>query len=120
MFIVSGETGRAGTQGDAISLVGPNDWLSFKNVEAFLQQTIRFDKVDGIKAKFKGLRPKKAKVIKAKADTSKAQKAVTKKKTRVIKKTFVDLQDAGAMMIKKRNKPLSAQQIEDSSEQEND
>ncbi len=115
-----GRTGRAGTKGDAISLVGPNDWLSFKNVEAFLQQTISFDKVAGIKAKFKGLKPKKAKVVKAKVDTSKAQKTATKKKTRVIKKTFVDLQDVGAMKIKKRNKPLSAQQIEDSSEQEND
>lgn len=115
-----GRTGRAGTKGDAISLVGPNDWLSFKNVEAFLQQKISFDKVAGINVKFKGLKPKKAKAVKAKVDASKAQKTVAKKQTRVIKKTFLDIQDAGAMKIKKRKKPLSAQQIEDSSEQETD
>ena len=115
-----GRTGRAGTKGDAISLVGPNDWLSFKNVEAFLQQKISFTKVDGIKVKFKGLKPKKAKSVKAKSTDVQAKKKVTNKPRKVIKKTFLDLQDAGAMKVIKRKKPLSAQQIEDSNFDETD
>ncbi len=113
-----GRTGRAGTKGDAISLVGPNDWLSFKNVEAFLQQTIRFDKVAGIKVKFKGLKAKKTKVVKEQLNKSKAKKVVVNKPRKVIKKTFLDIQDAGAMKIVKRKKPLTPQQIEDSSFEE--
>jgi superfamily II DNA/RNA helicase len=113
-----GRTGRAGTKGDAISLVGPNDWVSFKNVEAFLQQTIRFDKVSGIKVKFKGLKAKKAKVVKEQLNQSKTKKVVVNKPRKVIKKTFLDIQDAGAMKIVKRKKPLTPQQIEDSSFEE--
>ena len=110
-----GRTGRAGTQGDAISLVGPNDWLSFKNVEAFLQQKINFTKVEGIKVKFKGLKPKKAKVVKAKVDTVKSKRPADTRPRKVIKKTFLDNDDAGAMKIIKRKKPLTPQQIESSS-----
>ncbi|MBY4677326.1 DEAD/DEAH box helicase [Marinobacterium arenosum] len=53
-----GRTGRAGFKGDAISLVGPKDWAAFKRVEAFLQLRISFSVVDGLEAKFKGLKPK--------------------------------------------------------------
>ncbi len=113
-----GRTGRAGTKGDAISLVGPNDWLSFKNIEAFLQQTISFSKVAGITVKFKGLKVKKAIPAKAKAATSKVKKSIAKKPRKVVKKTFIDIQDAGAMKIIKRKKPLTAQQIENSSLEE--
>lgn len=54
-----GRTGRAGAQGDAISLVGPKDWQSFKRIEAFLQQTISFTVLQGFEGKFKGLKPEK-------------------------------------------------------------
>lgn len=37
-----GRTGRAGNKGTAISLVGPKDWVSFKNVETYLQQDLTF------------------------------------------------------------------------------
>ncbi|MEW6995564.1 DEAD/DEAH box helicase [Colwelliaceae bacterium MEBiC 14330] len=113
-----GRTGRAGTKGDAISLVGPNDWLSFKNIEAFLQQTISFSKVAGITVKFKGLKVKKAIPAKAKAAASKVKKSIAKKPRKVVKKTFIEIQDAGAMKIIKRKKPLTAQQIENSSLEE--
>ena len=115
-----GRTGRAGTKGDAISLVGPNDWLSFKNVEAFLQQTISFTKVDGIKVKFKGLKPKKAKAESTKATNVKAKKKIANKPKKVIKKNFLDLQDVGEMKIVKRKKPLSADQIEGGNLKETD
>ena len=115
-----GRTGRAGTKGDAISLVGPNDWLSFKNVEAFLQQTIKFSKIDGIKVKFKGLKPKKEKVDNVKKSVVKVQQAKDNRPKKAIKKTFLDLQDAGAMKIIKRKKPLSAEQIEENDLKEED
>ena len=115
-----GRTGRAGTQGDAISLIGPNDWLSFKNVEAFLQQKIAFNRVDGIKVKFKGLKAKKAKVAKTPAKQNQNIKPVITKPRKVIKKTFVDIQDAGAMKIIKRKKPLNPEQIEDNNTKEQD
>ncbi len=109
-----GRTGRAGSKGDAISFVGPKDWLSFKNVEGFLQQTISFDSVEGLVAKFKGLKPKKAKAKKLKAKPAKEQtKAVTKTK-KVTKKTFHQGQDVGDMMIVKKKKPVSADKIESS------
>jgi superfamily II DNA/RNA helicase len=115
-----GRTGRAGTQGDAISLVGPNDWISFKNVEAFLQQKISFSKVEGIKVKFKGLKPKKAKPVKAKSTIQKTKKAADNKPRKVVKKTFLDIQDAGEMKIIKRKKALSPDEIEKSTKKEQD
>ncbi|MCW8335909.1 DEAD/DEAH box helicase [Vibrio sp. SCSIO 43135] len=54
-----GRTGRAGNKGDAISLVGPKDWDSFKRVESYLQQDLEFSVLEGLKGKFKGLRPPK-------------------------------------------------------------
>jgi len=109
-----GRTGRAGSKGDAIAFVGPKDWLSFKNVEGLLEQTIKFDQVDGLKAKFKGLKPKK---VKAKSDSSKVNKTAkeqTPKKKKAPKKIFHAAKDVGDMPIIKRKKTLSAQQIEDS------
>ncbi len=56
-----GRTGRAGNRGEAVSLVGPKDWASFKRVEAYLQQDVKFEVLEGLEGKFKGLRPKKPK-----------------------------------------------------------
>lgn len=111
-----GRTGRAGTKGDAISFVGPKDWLSFKNIEAFLQQTFTFDKVSGLVAKFKGLKPKKV----ADADKNKPRnnkKAEKKKDTTPRKaniKTFHIAQDVGDMPVLRRKGGL--QDHEDSEE----
>ena len=44
-----GRTGRAGNKGDAISLVGPKDWDSFKRVELYLQQDLTFSVLEGSK-----------------------------------------------------------------------
>ncbi len=51
-----GRTGRAGAKGIAVSLVGPKDWDAFKRVESFLQQSVNFGALDGLKAKFKGIK----------------------------------------------------------------
>ncbi len=49
-----GRTGRAGKKGDALSLIGPKDWVSFKKIEKFLHKTMVFSEFDGLVAKFKG------------------------------------------------------------------
>lgn len=81
-----GRTGRAGNKGDALSLVGPKDWDSFKRVETYLQQDITFSELEGLKGKFKGLKPKKTdyraknKVIKkSKPDNKKLSKKPTQR-----------------------------------------
>lgn len=103
-----GRTGRAGKQGDAISFVGPKDWVSFKNIEAFLQTTFEFSQLEGFKAKFKGLKPKKTAVKTKKADNkpNKQSKAKPKVSKKVKKPSFV--QDAGELPImrKKVVKPI--------------
>lgn len=105
-----GRTGRAGNKGESISLVGPKDWLSFKNIEAFLQQEFTFDYIDGLKAKFSGIQPKKPKRSKAE-NAHKKKNASVKNKAKVKKpqkKTFF-AKDVGDMpvMRKKKLKPLN-------------
>lgn len=109
-----GRTGRAGSQGDAIAFVGPKDWLSFKNVEGLLEQKINFDYIDGLKAKFKGLKPKKDKVKAVKTKGNKDVKSKAPKVRKASKKTFHVAQDVGDMPIIKKKKAIPAQHIEDS------
>ncbi|MDV7103285.1 DEAD/DEAH box helicase [Vibrio sp. TH_r3] len=73
-----GRTGRAGNKGNAISLVGPKDWDSFKRVEAYLQQDMTFSELEGLKGKFKGIKPRKPNVAKTGAAVKK--KGPTQKK----------------------------------------
>ncbi len=73
-----GRTGRAGNKGTAISLVGPKDWDSFKRVETYLQQTLAFSVLEGLKGKFKGIKPRKPD-FKNKAEMQKKNKAAQKK-----------------------------------------
>ncbi|WP_413113554.1 DEAD/DEAH box helicase [Thaumasiovibrio sp. DFM-14] len=77
-----GRTGRAGNKGQAFSLVGPKDWISFKNVEAFLSQSISFTVIEGFEGKFKGLKPKPKKTFKPKGKPAagKSQKKAAPKK----------------------------------------
>jgi len=104
-----GRTGRAGNQGDAISFVGPKDWLSFKNIERFLQQEFIFDKVDSIKTKFKGIKPKKPKQLKQAADETNKKLASQKPKANKPKKKTFFAKDAGDMPVLRRKviKPIS-------------
>ncbi|MEZ8541313.1 DEAD/DEAH box helicase [Vibrio splendidus] len=77
-----GRTGRAGNKGDAISLVGPKDWDSFKRVELYLQQDLTFSVLEGLKGKFKGINPRKPAFAKggpAKKKTSTQVKKTPKK-----------------------------------------
>lgn len=70
-----GRTGRAGSKGDAWSLVGPKDWLNFKNIEQFLHKRFQFDTLLGLEAKFTGLSEKSNKSHKKDKElTNKAKK----------------------------------------------
>ena len=111
-----GRTGRAGSKGDAISFVGPKDWLSFKNVEGLLQQTISFDFVEGLKAKFKGLKPKKVEKVKKSSDDNdkKQGKAKSTKPFKSKSTTFHIVKEAGNMPILRKKKALTAEEIENS------
>ncbi|MGV2873098.1 DEAD/DEAH box helicase [Colwellia sp. E150_009] len=109
-----GRTGRAGSKGDAIAFVGPKDWLSFKNVEGLIEQTVKFDQVDGLKAKFKGVKPKKDKTKAVTANVNKASKIQAPKMKKTTKKVFHAAKDVGDMPIIKRKNTLPATQIEDS------
>ncbi|KAB0288149.1 DEAD/DEAH box helicase [Vibrio fortis] len=73
-----GRTGRAGNKGDAISLVGPKDWDSFKRVELYLQQDLTFSVLEGLKGKFKGIKPRKP-AFKKSGPAKKANKPQVKK-----------------------------------------
>jgi superfamily II DNA/RNA helicase len=106
-----GRTGRAGQQGQAYSLVGPKDWDSFVRIEQFLRRPLEMAEVEGLKAKFNGVKAVAATVTKklpkakpkpkpVKADGANSETAVTIKKT---PKFFLGGDD-GSAPIKKKQK----------------
>ena len=102
-----GRTGRAGEKGDAISIVGPKDWLNFKKVEAFVQQKISFALVAGINPKFTGIKEKVVKPVKnSDWDLAKKNKAPTK--VRKIKKApnkiFHEAKEIGFTPMRRKKK----------------
>ncbi|MDN3681808.1 DEAD/DEAH box helicase [Vibrio tapetis subsp. quintayensis] len=102
-----GRTGRAGNKGEAISLVGPKDWDSFKRVETFLQQDLPFTTLEGLVGKFKGIKPRKPAFVKGKAQAKKKkgpQGPKTAKKPVKRDKTFHKTVAVGeqVFMVKKK------------------
>ena len=75
-----GRTGRAGFKGNALSLVGPKDWASYLAIKSFLNDELVFVSVEGLKAKFKGIKEKKP------AATVKTKKVTQVKKPHVKRK----------------------------------
>lgn len=116
-----GRTGRAGSKGDSISFVGPKDWLSFKNVEGLLQQTTKFDFIEGLKAKFTGIKPKKLQKVKVSAG-SKSKNMGKSKSALPVKsnnKTFLLAKEVGDMPVLRKKKMIPADKIESSDIEEN-
>lgn len=102
-----GRTGRAGTAGDAISIIGPKDWENFKKVESFVQQSISFDRVEGINPKFKGLKPVVAKSTLQDQSVKERAKKMHKKKSKVkksVNKTFHEAVDVGFAPMRRKKK----------------
>ncbi|HEY7866531.1 MAG TPA: DEAD/DEAH box helicase [Psychromonas sp.] len=102
-----GRTGRAGEKGDAISIIGPKDWVNFKKVEEFVQQQITFDRVDGIKPKFKGVVEKVVKVPATKPVNHKAEKKQSskiRKPKAAANKIFHEAKEAGFAPMRRKKK----------------
>ncbi|MFT7053863.1 MAG: superfamily II DNA/RNA helicase [Psychromonas sp.] len=102
-----GRTGRAGEKGDAISIIGPKDWVNFKKVEEFVQQQLTFDRVDGIKPKFKGVVEKVVKAPVTKAVNHKAEKkqsSKTRKPKAAPNKIFHEAKEAGFAPMRRKKK----------------
>lgn len=76
-----GRTGRAGAKGDAVSLVGPKDWVNFTQVQSFLNKQFAFSELEGLKGKFTGLKPKAQSKKKSKPTSAKKKAATAKKKS---------------------------------------
>ncbi len=98
-----GRTGRAGAKGDALSLVGPKDWVNFKALESFLNQTLAFEAIPELEATFKGFALKTVKTA-AKRTAKKLEKAQPKKKAAPKKVRKTQLRDVGdaPMMVRKK------------------
>ncbi|MBY5992200.1 DEAD/DEAH box helicase [Ferrimonas balearica] len=109
-----GRTGRAGAKGDAFSLVGPKDWVSFKKLEAFLNQSLAFEALEGLEAQFKGFadKPKRA-PVKAKKTASKGRKGPAPKRApKKVKRAAGGLRDIGDAPMVVRKKPSAAPEQE--------
>ncbi|MEE1999845.1 DEAD/DEAH box helicase [Alkalimonas sp. MEB108] len=81
-----GRTGRAGMQGEAISLVGPKDWLSLQQLEAFFRQPVQFSVIDSLPARFTG-KPKPVTTSQVKAKKQTAGKRSSDRKSSASGKT---------------------------------
>jgi len=109
-----GRTGRAGNDGCALSLVSDKDWASLERIQLLLKSTFKFDAIEGLEPKFKGIKPKKPtskksntahnKHIKKKANAKKANKGQSKSKP--LNKSFVENIDAGHTPMKRKPKPM--------------
>jgi len=85
-----GRTGRAGAKGDAISLVGPKDWVSFKQIQEFLRKTFEFSTIEGLEAKFSGIKDKPKSRQKVKTDTKRVAAKIAKPKAKAKTKNLSD------------------------------
>lgn len=105
-----GRTGRAGAKGDAISLVGPKDWVNFKKVQVFLRKTFEFSALEGLAPKFSGLKdaPKKKSPVKHSNKAAPQQrqgKRPTAKPAAKRDKRFITGVDVGDAPMRKKPKP---------------
>jgi superfamily II DNA/RNA helicase len=103
-----GRTGRAGEKGEAISIIGPHDWVNFKKVEEFVQQQIHFDRIEGIKPKFKGIKEVETKVV-VNSPVNAQRKSKTATKTHKAKKApnkiFHEAKEVGFSPMRRKIKP---------------
>ncbi|MDP2560320.1 DEAD/DEAH box helicase [Psychrobium sp. 1_MG-2023] len=104
-----GRTGRAGNNGVAISLVSKKDWQSLERIQLLLKTNFNFTTIEGLQAKFKGIKPKQPKVAK-KVDYRKNNKPTYKKALKKDKpakkldKSFVNAVEVGHIPMKRKKK----------------
>ena len=73
-----GRTGRAGSEGQAISLIMPSEWNLMSSIERYLKLRFRRKQIDELMGTYKG--PKKLKSSGKAAGTKKKKVAAGKKK----------------------------------------
>jgi len=104
-----GRTGRAGNDGQAISIVSKKDWASLERIQLLIKSSFTFSEIEGLVAKFKGIKAKKvvnkakstaAKYKKQPAKKTKAKKAPAKK----LDKSFAEAVDVGHLTMKRKKK----------------
>lgn len=100
-----GRTGRAGSKGNAITLVGPRDWNSFQAVKRFMIQSIAAESLEALPAEFKGFEQKAKKAFKPSSKkrpvkaSERAEKSV-KKRVKTMEGT-----DVGDLPMRRKPKP---------------
>ncbi len=101
-----GRTGRAGSKGRAISLIGKKDWQSFESIRDNYIGKVEFSKLDGVDTKFSGFVKKhKFKQTKvAKVNTKKSPKSSSVKTKRI--NTMIS-KEVGFTPIKRKKSPSS-------------
>lgn len=97
-----GRTGRAGNKGEAVSFVGPKDWYSYLAIKSFLQQDVGFSEIEGLTAKFKGLKPIKSKVKTTKQTTNKKVASQTKTKNAPNRVKTMQGKEVGDLPMKRK------------------
>ena len=81
-------------------------------LKGFYNKSLRLTAVEGFKAKFKGIKPKKVKVAVKATDNSKSVAQVKKPKAKkIVKKSFLAA-DAGELPVLKRKQAVAPQDIE--------
>ncbi|MDF2179798.1 DEAD/DEAH box helicase [Aliiglaciecola sp. CAU 1673] len=113
-----GRTGRAGNKGEAVSLVGPKDWQSYQAVKALLEQEIEFTAIEGLEAKFKGLKVRKAKAQATADSTTSADSAWkdAKPKTKRIN-TFAGVDVGDKVLAKRKPRKVIEEPLEEDDEE---
>ena len=107
-----GRTGRAGSQGNAVSLVSSKDWASLERIQLLLKTTFTFGALEGLKAKFKGIKPKRPVNVKPKTHKPKdikkkfKSKANAKSKAKKLDKSFVERVEVGHIPMKRKPKTV--------------
>ncbi|MEO9946326.1 DEAD/DEAH box helicase [Paraglaciecola sp.] len=108
-----GRTGRAGNKGNAVSFVGPKDWYSFLAIKGFLNQNIKLDVVEGLEAKFKGLKPAKKAAPKNKNETNRNKDKQSKPQQTASRVNTMQGKEVGDMPMKRKPRQAPSEPSEE-------
>nr|WP_136252387.1 DEAD/DEAH box helicase [Ningiella ruwaisensis] len=114
-----GRTGRAGSKGMALSLVGRKDWQSFLLIQTRLETRFEFAVLDGFEAKFKGMgsKPRNWQKKPSGSASTKLKKPTHKA---IQKKRFDPLSSEETGFIPVKRKPLKENDTSNDNSSESD
>ena len=108
-----GRTGRAGQQGDAVSLVGPRDWNSFEQIKQHLKYAVECSAHPELPAEFKGFAPKKTRGKAAQTKRSNKGSNEQRAKQPIVQKRVNTLEGKDIGMVPVKRKPRPAADVSD-------